>query len=654
MAPELLLNDPNLTLSAPGLQLAGGGLATSSQGAADSITFNASITGLTGQFRVLVDPNGIPEVLLVTAPATSGNTYSCTRGQSNTPANSHAPGVPCRVILTAEQLALVMARIDLANNFAAAHTFAARVTAQKDRVTSVQTPAFASSFTPDPTLGEFVILTLTGNITINNTASPVTGQLMTIRFIQDATGGRTVTWGTQYADSASWGMPPAANAAAEAELFYDGSNWRMLNGPALDQNGNSFFTNLLTVLAGGLTMTGPLTMSDLIPGATSWSKRNHANSQDDLLVLDGGATTVAGSLGAQAITAAARLTSQQDRVISTQTFNGPTSITPDPTLGEFFILNLTGNVTINNPASPVIGQLVTFQFNQDGTGSRTVSWGTAFADSNWQPAPLPNSSSRLSLIFGGAVWRALSGPPMEASGRVWIPNRLTTSKDRAVSVQTPTFASSFTPDPTLGEIIILNLTGNITINAVSGPVAGQVMTFVFVQDATGNRSVTWNAAYHCNYNLRGSANATQVVSFIFDGSQWQLYPSAIPMQSDGGATTPQNFRVSGAFAYNQSCIVSQQTIAFASTITPDPGVGEYVKPLTLTGAITINPNTSVSTGTRLQLTLVQDGTGGRTVTYGASCKINANATSGTAGQRRTDLLIFDGTTWEGISSGWVT
>lgn len=89
---------------------------------------------------------------------------------------------------------------------------------------SYQAPAFAASFTPAPASGEVInVGALTANITINNVASPVTGQTMVIVLTQDATGGRTVTWGTAY--SVLTTLQSAASSRTSFAFVYTGSAW---------------------------------------------------------------------------------------------------------------------------------------------------------------------------------------------------------------------------------------------------------------------------------------------------------------------------------------------------------------------------------------------------------------------------------------------
>lgn len=62
--------------------------------------------------------------------------------------------------------------------------------------------AYAASVTPDLRAGSFVsVSTLTGNITINNpttNGTPAVGTMLEVTLVQDATGGRTVTWGSEF------------------------------------------------------------------------------------------------------------------------------------------------------------------------------------------------------------------------------------------------------------------------------------------------------------------------------------------------------------------------------------------------------------------------------------------------------------------------
>jgi hypothetical protein len=63
----------------------------------------------------------------------------------------------------------------------------------------VQTVAYAASVSIDPTLGEVVNITLTGNIVISLSSTKVCkGQKITVRTLQDGTGGRTVAFSSAF------------------------------------------------------------------------------------------------------------------------------------------------------------------------------------------------------------------------------------------------------------------------------------------------------------------------------------------------------------------------------------------------------------------------------------------------------------------------
>lgn len=85
--------------------------------------------------------------------------------------------------------------------------------------------AYAESFTPDVFSCAYDRMTLTGNVTINNMSSSRmrAGLRYRFKFTQDATGGRTVTFGTQY--KTNWTPSTTANKINSIEFVCDGTNW---------------------------------------------------------------------------------------------------------------------------------------------------------------------------------------------------------------------------------------------------------------------------------------------------------------------------------------------------------------------------------------------------------------------------------------------
>lgn len=74
----------------------------------------------------------------------------------------------------------------------------ANQTFTKAQRAAVGTVAYAASVTLDLSANNHFAIALTGNITVANPTNLVAGQEGTITLTQDATGGRTVAWGTNF------------------------------------------------------------------------------------------------------------------------------------------------------------------------------------------------------------------------------------------------------------------------------------------------------------------------------------------------------------------------------------------------------------------------------------------------------------------------
>lgn len=69
-----------------------------------------------------------------------------------------------------------------------------------------QSIGYAANITPDFNSGTLVVVgALTGAITVNNPSNvPAEGLLVAFSFVQDGTGGRNVSWGTNYVFPTAW------------------------------------------------------------------------------------------------------------------------------------------------------------------------------------------------------------------------------------------------------------------------------------------------------------------------------------------------------------------------------------------------------------------------------------------------------------------
>lgn len=99
---------------------------------------------------------------------------------------------------------------------------------------SIEAPAYAASYTPDPFFGQVKSMTLTGAITVNNPALTgtnttgtflVAGMRLTLILTQDATGGRVVTLGAAYRLNGN-AFSTTANATTSITFVYDGAYWQ--------------------------------------------------------------------------------------------------------------------------------------------------------------------------------------------------------------------------------------------------------------------------------------------------------------------------------------------------------------------------------------------------------------------------------------------
>lgn len=90
--------------------------------------------------------------------------------------------------------------------------------------------------------------------------------------------------------------------------------------------------------------------------------------------------------------------------------------------------------------------------------------------------------------------------------------------------QVGTYAATYAPNPMKGRLLELTLTGNITISnpvdAVTGGIGNQ-LTFLFIQDDTGGRTVTWDSDFNNDWYDDGYiANAISSITFEWDGTDW--------------------------------------------------------------------------------------------------------------------------------------
>ena len=83
------------------------------------------------------------------------------------------------------------------------------------------------------------------------------------------------------------------------------------------------------------------------------------------------------------------------------------TIATDASQGNTFSVTLGGNRTMANPTNPASGQKIVYRIRQDGTGSRTLSWGSAFRFAGGTAPTLTATANKTDYI--GFVYHATDG-----------------------------------------------------------------------------------------------------------------------------------------------------------------------------------------------------------------------------------------------------
>jgi len=106
-------------------------------------------------------------------------------------------------------------------------------------------------------------------------------------------------------------------------------------------------------------------------------------------------------------------------------------------------------------------------------------------------------------------------------------NNLTTVSGAVANVEdTLTDEATITWNVIDSPVAKVTLAGNRTLSAPSGttPIAGQFVSLLIIQDGTGSRTITWNAAYEfaedAAPDLTATASKGDLFTFRYNGSKW--------------------------------------------------------------------------------------------------------------------------------------
>jgi hypothetical protein len=116
--------------------------------------------------------------------------------------------------------------------------------------------------------------------------------------------------------------------------------------------------------------------------------------------------------------------------------------------------------------------------------------------------------------IGGTTPAAGTFTTLTSTGRTVI-------KDLTETIATVTYASTITPNVANGTVQKITLTGNVTFSAFTSPVAGQSLTLIITQDATGSRLLTSTMKFAGgSKTLSTAANAIDVLYVFYDGTNY--------------------------------------------------------------------------------------------------------------------------------------
>ena len=182
-----------------------------------------------------------------------------------------------------------------------------------------------------------------------------------------------------------------SNAMSSIVLHEDGNKWEVVSNDDLIIQDES-------VVRQRLGKTGDITFYD-------------ASQAEKVIIKNDG------KVGIGTSSPASTLEINGNAIAKTDTDTSNTgSVTLDFGANQNFVLTLTGNVTLANPSTEVVGQSGFITFIQDGTGSRTVALGTDYETAGGSGLTLTSTASATDIVpyVVVAAGRILLGTPQLA------------------------------------------------------------------------------------------------------------------------------------------------------------------------------------------------------------------------------------------------
>jgi len=355
------------------------------------------------------------------------------------------------------------------------------------------------TITPDVANGEIQRITLTGNITMNAFANPVTGQRLTMIFKQPAAGSTFDLTSNMLWENGLESLTQINSAVDTADIVYDGTNYfarmNLAHGSVEVYNfGSEVVDDTTPQLGGNLDLNGftITTSSTIAPASISLQTSNSLITDNDITITAGKSGGTQGQINLQ-----------------TNTIIGDTRTTlPDTfniiTTGESLSLQASGTSTggtILLNAYDVSNGLVHVQSGLNGDIKLDTSNGSGNIELK------PNTGT---IVCNDKILRQVE------------------FKDYAETVYNQgNVTGSFSITVANGNTQRMRLTGNITFTGFADAREGQTITLLITQDGTGNRTFTegLDSAGRMLFaggvsTLSTTANSTDIMSISYIGGTY--------------------------------------------------------------------------------------------------------------------------------------
>jgi hypothetical protein len=235
--------------------------------------------------------------------------------------------------------------------------------------------------------------------------------------------------------------------------------------------------------------------------------------------LSGGAITSSGTIAIDTATTVDKTTAQTltNKTLTSPKINEDVAVTSTATE-----LNLLDGSTAGTIAN---SKAVIYSAAGQVNGTTLAIAGTA----------ITSTAAELNLLDGATVTTAelnysdLATLGTTAASKVFTAdaNNLTTVSGAVAYVEdTLTDGATITWNVIDSPVAKVTLAGNRTLSAPSGttPIAGQFVSLLIIQDGTGGRTITWNAAYEFAADtaptLTATASLGDLFTFRYNGAKW--------------------------------------------------------------------------------------------------------------------------------------